>query len=203
MEPLLPLQRVDVHMIPFGLLKRRSASTSRRFEGLVRPHVLTLYRMAYRYTGRREDAEDLVQDLLLKLYPRTDELEQVEDLKPWLVRALYNAFVDGVRRRRRSPVVIDLFDVDVESEQSPDDDLLTLEQRVALNRAIADLGEDHRAVVMLHLVEGYSLPELASLLGVRIGTLKSRLHRAKARLREALEPMEPNRSNERVSEHEL
>jgi RNA polymerase sigma factor (sigma-70 family) len=98
-------------MNPIALLKRKSAAG--RFERLVRPHLTLLYRLAYRYTGTREDAEDLLQDLMVKLYGRLDELEQVRDLKPWLMRALYNAFVDGVRRRQRIPQVVDLFESDM------------------------------------------------------------------------------------------
>ncbi|MFU8815641.1 MAG: RNA polymerase sigma factor [Pseudomonadales bacterium] len=178
------------------------SARARRFDELVRPYVLGLYRTAYRYTGRREDAEDLVQDLLLKLYPRLPELEQVEDLKPWLTRSLYNAFVDGVRKFKRTPELVDLEASELESADDPHADLVTLEQRGALNSAIAKLNAPHRAVVMLHLVEGYSLPELASMLGVQIGTLKSRLHRAKAQLQDSLALMEPKSSDQRVTQHE-
>ncbi len=80
--------------------------------------------------------------------------------------------------------------------------MLTLEQRSALNSAIARLNPSQRAVVMLHLVEGYSLPELACVLGEQIGTLKSRLHRAKAQLQDSLAFMEPKPANRRVTKHE-
>jgi RNA polymerase sigma-70 factor (ECF subfamily) len=181
-----------------------------RFDALLRPHVPTLYRMAYRYTGRREDAEDLVQDLLTKLYPRTADLERVDDLKPWLVRSLYHAFIDSVRKRQRT-VETEPLEHDDLPGRSDDlhDDILRAEQREALNAAIARLSGEHRAVVMLHLVEGYTLPELEQMLDVQLGTLKSRLFRAKAQLRAALgtlEPSwarEPNEPGERVEGHEL
>lgn len=174
-----------------------------RFDALLRPHVRELYRTAYRYTGRRQDAEDLVQDLLVKLYPRTADLEQVEDLKPWLVRSLYHAFVDGVRKQRRAPSSVDLDDVEIASPDDPHDDVLTLQQRAALDAAIAGLTPEHRAVVMLHLVEGHTLPELSGILDVQIGTLKSRLHRAKAQLQEALRSMEPDRPEKRVGRYAM
>jgi RNA polymerase sigma factor (sigma-70 family) len=181
----------------------RESARAQQFDRLLRPHIPVLYRTAYRFTGRREDAEDLVQDLLVKLYPRMPELEPVEDLRPWLVRALYHAFIDGVRKARRSPELVDLDDDVLESPHDPHDDVLTLEQRGALSAAIGQLNSEHRAVVMLHLVEGYSLPELAAMLDVRIGTLKSRLHRAKAQLQEALKFMEPNSLVQRVTQHEV
>jgi RNA polymerase sigma-70 factor, ECF subfamily len=184
-------------------VRNRPSAQADRFDRLVRPHLPALFRTAYRYTGRREDAEDLVQDLLTKLYPRTSELEQIEDLKPWLTRALYNAFIDGVRRTQRAPELVDVDDEVLEGPHDPQSDFLTAEQRQALITAIDRLNPEHRAVVMLHLVEGHSLPELASLLDVQIGTLKSRLHRAKAQLQDSLKFMEPFSPAERVTPHEL
>ena len=74
-----------------------------RFEELIRPHVMPLYEAAYRFLGNRSDAEDLVQDLLVKLYPRTDEMGAVRELRPWLMRVLYRQFIDSVRNRSRTP----------------------------------------------------------------------------------------------------
>ncbi|MFQ5488882.1 MAG: RNA polymerase sigma factor, partial [Gammaproteobacteria bacterium] len=68
------------------------------FERLLRPHLEQLYRLAYRFTGNATDAEDLVQDLLIKIYPRREELKQVEKLRPWLARVMYNLFIDHKRR---------------------------------------------------------------------------------------------------------
>jgi len=181
----------------------RESARARRFDSLMRPYVRGLYLTAYRFTGRREDAEDLVQDLLVKLYPRLPELEQIEDLKPWLARSLYNAFIDGVRKAKRAPEMVDVDEGEYEGSEDPHADVLTLEQRGALSGAIDKLNPEHRAVVMLHLVEGHSLPELAVMRDVQIGTLKSRLHRAKAQLQESLAFMEPKPSAQRVSQHEL
>jgi len=179
-------------------------SDAERFDALIRPHISRLYRTAYHYTRRREDAEDLVQDLLTKLYSRLDELEAVTDLQPWLTRVLYHAFIDGTRRQARSPQAQeDAEPAELQAAEDPHADVLQLEQRRALNHALAELSPEHRAVVTLHLIEGHSLPELSRSLGLQIGTLKSRLHRAKAQLREALDMTEPFPADERVSNHEL
>ena len=179
-------------MAVFGRRKGQARDRQVRFERLLKPVLPGLYRMAYRYTGRREDAEDLVQDLLTRLYPRLDELERIDELRPWLTKALYNAFVDGVRWRSRRP--------DANGEALPlapvpssADTLRVVEDRQALQRALDGLSSEHRALVMLHLVEGHSLPELSVWLDVELGTLKSRLHRARARLREALEVADAGR----------
>lgn len=158
-----------------------------RFDRLVRPHVHDLYRQAFRYTGRREDAEDLVQDLLTKLYGRTAEMEQIDQIRPWLIRSLYHTFIDSLRKRGRTPGADGYEDVADCELSEPGDEFLRLEQRTSLARAMAGLSPEHRAVLVLHLVEGHSLAELRTLLDVQIGTLKSRLHRAKAQVRLALE----------------
>lgn len=183
--------------------RSRPAAQSKRFEALLRPHVSALYTTAYRYTGCREDAEDLVQDLLVKLYPRTGELERVEELRPWLTRSLYNAFIDRTRKSKRTPAGDGSDVAELKSPVDPHGDVLQAEQRQALNASIAALSPEHRAVVVLHLVEGYPLVELERILSVQLGTLKSRLHRAKAHLRKTLKAMEPDRLPERVNGHDL
>jgi RNA polymerase sigma factor (sigma-70 family) len=167
------------------------------FDELVRPHLDHLYRLAYRYTGSVSDAEDLVQDLLVKLYPRVNELQVIEQLRPWLARVLYRIFIDNFRRQSRSPVhlVSTLEDsrangVDLEDVAAPDDnpEMEVARTRSAqhLGRVIDQLSEEHRSVIMLHDVEGFTLDEMQTILDCPTGTLKSRLHRARNRLRDLL-----------------
>ncbi|QEI13389.1 GMC oxidoreductase [Cellvibrio japonicus] len=85
-------------------LFNRRPSPKDRFEALLRPHIELLYRMAYRWTGTQDRAEDLVQDVLVRLASRVEEMEAVEQLRPWLVRILYNRYVDDYRRQRLSPI---------------------------------------------------------------------------------------------------
>ena len=166
------------------------------FEALVQPHVDHLYRVAFRFTGSREEAEDLVQDLLVKLLPRADELAAVEQLRPWLTRVLYRQFVDRHRqqKRRRLRAVAEE-ETTTEGDpldrlpgDAPDPEAATESRldQARLQRALNRLSDDHRAVLALHDMEGYTLVELETLLEVPTGTLKSRLHRARARLRELL-----------------
>jgi len=173
---------------------RRARPAESNFEDLLRPQVEYLYRLAWRFTGSVADAEDLVQDVLTKLFPRTQELLEIERLRPWLARVLYNQYVDSVRQRSRSPIV-ELV-AGVEGEENPLDALPT-GQRERILRALDRLNPEQRAVVAMHDVEGYSLEELETMLETPLGTLKSRLHRARQRLR-ALLPMEPFSVGERV-----
>ncbi|MFI2811929.1 MULTISPECIES: RNA polymerase sigma factor [Microbulbifer] len=163
-----------------------------RFTALVRPHLRLLHRMAYRWTQNNDEAEDLVQDILTRLFPRVDELERVDKLGPWLVRVLYRRFVDLYRRNANSPIDDSvepsgddaLFDerLTVESEQL---ERLILQRE--LNRALSSIDSGWRDVVLLHDVEGYAVLEVAEILDLSVGTVKSRLHRARKKLRLALE----------------
>lgn len=164
-------------------------SNSDKFEQLVSPHIDHLYRLAFRFTGRREDAEDLVQDLLVKLYRRRQEVETVEKLRPWLAQVLYRLFIDQVRQQKRRPS-IDEGEADCDVFENPDDGPEQLVQQAIvqdrLQQAFTSLNDDQRALLALHDIEGYTLVELETVLETPIGTLKSRLHRARQKLREML-----------------
>ena len=168
------------------------------FERLLREHVPALYRSAYRWTGAVDRAEDLVQQLLLRLYPRLAELRRLDQVRPWALRVMYRIFIDELRRARSSPVQ---FGAEAAADAEPptgDEDawldpgpgpLELAERQVTqerLLRAWEGLGEEHRAVLSMHDIEDYTLPELAQIMDIPLGTLKSRLHRARARLRELL-----------------
>src|SRR5258706_9200148 len=86
----------------FGFGSQRAQTD---FERLLRPHLDHLYKLAYRFTGATDRAEDLIQDLLVRLYPRRDELTKVEQPRPWLVRVMYRLFIDQVRRDARAPYI--------------------------------------------------------------------------------------------------
>ena len=157
------------------------------------PHLEWLYRRAYRYTGQREDAEDLVQELLERLYRYPHDLATKEALKPWLMRALHNLFIDQWRHRRRTPQGHlhpepweDLF-AGQATEAGPEDKAQAAALQRGILAALYELDPEQRALLVLHDVEGYNLPELADSLHIPLGTLKSRLFRARRALRMRLE----------------
>lgn len=172
---------------------RGRAAKEDRFTALVRPHLRLMHRMACRWTQDRADAEDLVQDVLTRLFPRTEELEAVEKLGPWLVKVLYRRYVDLYRRRANSPIdetapcVSDdhFFQERLEDGRNH---FQQLELQRLLNRALYTLDESWRDVVLLHDVEGYTALEVAEILDINVGTVKSRLHRARKKLKSVLEP---------------
>ncbi len=166
---------------------------SATFERLLRPHLDRLYRFAYRLTGSKAEAEDLFQDVLVKLYAKLDDLVKIENPGPWVSRVLYNHFIDDRRRFARQRLVsvdegqLPPGGVDsMPGPDSPEHDAERFDEITRLANALSELSENHRIVVLLHDSEGYKLKEIQDITGDPVGTLKSRLHRARARLRELL-----------------
>ncbi|MCW9024479.1 MAG: RNA polymerase sigma factor [Gammaproteobacteria bacterium] len=182
----------------------RKQDKQQLFESLLAPYIEHLYKLAYRFRGNQADAEDLVQDLLIKLYPRTQEMSGVENLKPWLDKILYHLFIDQKRKESRSPINLKSEDLDENTEtnhpltfintQSQENDRY-LEQ---VFQALNELNSDQHSLIILHDLEGYTLSELEQMLETPIGTLKSRLNRARGKLRELL--MEPNSNSQRYKQ---
>jgi RNA polymerase sigma-70 factor (ECF subfamily) len=163
------------------------------FERLVRPHFDRLYRLARRLTGAKTEAEDLFQELLIKAFGKLDDLVEIDDPASWLCRVMYNLFIDERRRfaRRRLHTVEEgqLAGDGLAGLPGTDDpvhDNERLEKLKRLDMALGQLSDEHRIVVLLHDTEGYKLTEIQELTGVPVGTVKSRLHRARSRLRDIL-----------------
>ena len=170
-----------------------NAEQNLAFERLVRPHFDNLYRLAWRLTGAKAEAEDLFQELLTKTFTRIDKLVDIDEPGPWLRRVMYNLFIDERRRfaRRRMHTVEEgqLAGDGLEGlpgTADPVQDNERLEKIRRLDQALEQLSDEHRIVVLLHDTEGYKLTEIQELTGAPVGTVKSRLHRARARLREIL-----------------
>lgn len=178
---------------------KKSRTLADRFDELIRPHVPALYRAAFKLALSREDAEDIVQDVLTKLYPQTADMERLEALRPWLLRVVYHQFIDHCRKQQRTPTSTKLSS-EWEDYLDPDSvfsDTTVLEDGIAeeqesgrIRDALMDLDPDQRSLVILHLWEGFTLEELSGVFDAPVGTLKSRLHRIKAKLKARL-CMEP------------
>jgi RNA polymerase sigma-70 factor (ECF subfamily) len=159
------------------------------FADLVQPHFTALYRVALRLTRRRADAEDLVQEVCLRAFPRLEELALVANRRAWLMRALYHCFVDAARRRRRRPDVPLLGDDApgaLESEDAgPDRAAEAQRMHERLAAVWHRLDAEQRALLSLH-AEGNDLAELAAIFATNRNALSARLHRARQRLAKLL-----------------
>jgi len=170
-----------------------TAPNDKAFETLLRPHFDRLYRLAWRLTGQKTQAEDLFQELLVKAYGKLDDLAGIDEPGAWLCRVMYNLFIDERRRfaRHRMHTVSEgelAGDglAGLPGSGDPARDQARFERMQQLDRALSKLSDEHRIVVLLHDTEGYKLSEIQALTGVPVGTVKSRLHRARERLREIL-----------------
>jgi RNA polymerase sigma-70 factor (ECF subfamily) len=157
---------------------------SAEFRELVAVHMPALFRSAYRLTGNRQDAEDVVQEVCVRAYTHLAALRTIEQPKSWLLKIAYRVFVDGVRRRARSPVRASGEDFDAtrrSDEPTPEEraEAELAEKRVLA--ALAKLDREQRVLLALH-VEGYTLTELETMTELTADVLKARLYRARVRL---------------------
>ncbi|HYQ81549.1 MAG TPA: sigma-70 family RNA polymerase sigma factor [Anaeromyxobacteraceae bacterium] len=154
-------------------------------------HLDALYRFARRLTGEEADAEDLVQETFTRALGAAERFEPGTDLRAWMFRILRNLNLDRRRRDRRHPTVAaaPLEELPAGAPSAGDAEVEALRGVVArdLERAMAALPEEWRALVLLRL-EGLGDREMAEVMGCPPGTVKSRLARARAALRQALRP---------------
>ena len=159
------------------------------WEEVARDHGRFLYMVAYRLTGNRDDAQDLVQDVLIRVQ-RGLVTYQPGSLRGWLSRITTNAFLDGVRRKKRRPTTALPDDLDrssLASTPAPDDVLASIRLGDDVQKALLALPYDFReSVVMCDLI-GLSYDEIAMATEVPVGTVRSRIHRGRKMLREALQ----------------
>jgi RNA polymerase sigma-70 factor (ECF subfamily) len=159
---------------------------------LMARHERRLYGISYGYLRNAEDALEVVQDAFVKLYQQSSRIDSRAEIGAWLTRVAINAAIDRYRQKRRRSnreVVVeteDLQHVPARREASALDNLHTEDSRRALETGLQALNERQRAVVTLRHFSDLSLDEIASTLGVRLGTVKSSLNRALLRMRSAM-----------------
>ena len=157
------------------------------WEEVARDYGRFLYTVAFRLTGNREQAEDLVQDVLLRVRKGLASY-QPGSMEGWLSRITTNAFLDDVRKRKRRPVDPMPEDPERVLAGAPSADEALDQARLPddVQQALRDLPSDFRAAVVLCDVVGFTYDEIADSLGVPIGTVRSRIHRGRSMLKEKL-----------------
>jgi RNA polymerase sigma-70 factor (ECF subfamily) len=168
------------------------------FERQALVHTDSLYGAAYRLTRNARDAEDLVQDSLLRAYRFWDSFEQDSNCKAWLLRIVTNTFINEYQRKKRSREVLDaataeqdatdgvLIHADANDRQSPERALLDRSVSDDVQRALDALPEDFRTAVVLCDVQGLSYKEIAEIMQTPVGTVMSRLFRGRKLLAASL-----------------
>lgn len=147
-------------------------------------HVDRVYRLAYRMTGDEGMAQEYAQDAFIRAFDRLSSFRGESALSTWLHSITMSVVLNGLRKVRRMRACET--DLNAASDVSQDRASGDLMLRRRLHAAIDALGDEHRAVVVLHDVEGLKHQEIGALLGIPVGTSKARLSRARAALREEL-----------------
>ncbi len=165
------------------LLARFLRGDESAFTRLMRRHEDRIFAVAFKITADRGDALEATQETFVSLWRRASSFEGRAQLGTWLYRIAINAAHDQVRRRRRTPLL-----EDDEPRDVPDPGAVVEDAglRVDLARALAELPDEYREAVALHDLGGMPYDEIAVATGVALGTVKSRIHRGRLRLRELL-----------------
>jgi RNA polymerase sigma-70 factor (ECF subfamily) len=157
------------------------------WDDLVREHGDRVYRLAYRLSGNAQDAEDLTQDTFIRVF-RSLSNYQAGTFEGWLHRITTNLFLDMVRRRNRIRMEALPEDYERVPSQNPNPEQVYHDARLDpdLQAALDSLAPEFRAAVVLCDVEGLSYEEIGATLGVKLGTVRSRIHRGRQALRDHL-----------------
>jgi RNA polymerase sigma-70 factor (ECF subfamily) len=159
------------------------------------PHINSMYNFGYRLTLERDDAKDLVQDTYLKAYRFIESFQKGTNAKAWLFRILKNSFINDYRKKSKEPNKVDYQEVEayynseeVDRQITPDLRVESLKDMIGdeISNALNALDVDFRTVIILCDLEGFKYEEMAKILDIPIGTVRSRLHRARNLLKEKL-----------------
>lgn len=166
-----------------------------QFEKEFMPFINSLYNFAFRLSLDEDDANDLVQDTYLKAYRFFDSYQPGTNAKAWLFRILKNTFINEFRRKSKQPAKVDYQEVesyynsdDVDENHTTDLRSETVQELLGdeVAKALNEIDVDFRTVIVLCDIEGFTYEEMAKILDIPIGTVRSRLHRARNLLKDRL-----------------
>jgi RNA polymerase sigma-70 factor (ECF subfamily) len=177
-------------------LTKEEVQKQEDFEEEIIPHLDAMYNFALRLTSDPSDAEDLVQDTIVKAFRFFSSYEKGTNAKAWLFRILKNSYINNYRKQSKQPNQVDYDEVSTfyETIRAERTDTSDLEDKMFrdlidddISEALEQLPEDFRTVVLLCDVEGFTYEEIANMLDVPIGTIRSRLHRGRNLLKAELQ----------------
>jgi len=175
------------------LISETLRGNTERFGQLVRKHQDRLYNTLVRFVGCRELALDLAQEAFIQALVKLHTFEQNSAFYTWLYRIAFNLAITHLRRRRPEISVEAVREAGgpepVGDGDAPDRQLERNEDARQVHQAIGRLSEEHRAILLLREMEGLCYTEIAEILDLPVGTVRSRLHRARNQLRDRLEEM--------------
>lgn len=173
------------------LARRAAAGQADAWDELIEKYGQRLYNLAYHFAGSAEEAEDLTQEIFLRLYQNLHRYTGEAPLAAWAMRLSRNLCIDHyrrMRRERRSSSVPDEILALMPAADDVQEEAQRREEIQAVYGALAELPEESAEVVLLRDLQGWTMEEIAAYLGVPLGTIKSRLHRARVGVAERLAP---------------
>ncbi len=182
-------------------LRRAQKGDHAAFEQLITPYEGMVWRVCWHYTGHREDAADCAQEAMLKAWRSLPNYRQDCSLETWLYRICTSCCLDFLRRKRGKQDVslTEMSETGFDppaSAPTPEESALHSEETTELHTAISMLPEDMRTVLILSALESKTYEDIAAVTGVAVGTVKSRLNRARVKLAQILSRMrEPSAAN--------
>lgn len=171
------------------LIARAQKGDNAAIEALLLCCEKRVYNTAFRFMGNEADALDMAQESLIKIYKKLPTYRSDASFSSWVYRICVNTCLDELRRRKKAPVPIDYIQneaADSLEAPSPEKYAISIENKEMLQIAINALGEEQKSVIILRDINGLSYEEVAECLNISIGTVKSRICRARQKLREML-----------------
>jgi len=173
------------------LVEQALSGDGRAFEMLMEKHERKMYAVALRMCANREDAQDCLQDAMLRIYKALPSFKGQSSFSTWAYRITMNTCLDDLRRKkvRQASSVDQLIELGwspTDENDTPERHADNAELRRSLSRAIQSLPEEMRAAIVLRDVQGFSYDEIAETLNTNVGTVKSRISRGREKLREIL-----------------
>ena len=173
------------------LIERASGGDPAAFNRLMEMHEKRMYAVALRMCGNREDAQDCLQESMLRVYRAIGGFKGQSSFGTWVYRITMNTCLDELRRKKnkQSTSLDNMLDQGwspTDDSASPEKQAIQSEMRKSISKSIQELPEDMRSVIIMRDVHGYSYDEIAEMLNVNVGTIKSRISRGREKLREKL-----------------
>ncbi|MEE8441235.1 MAG: RNA polymerase sigma factor [Spirochaetia bacterium] len=176
-----------------SLIVRAKAGERDAFSVLIRHNIRRVYRAAYAVMRNRDDADDIAQETFVRAYQSISRFDETRPLFPWLYRIARNLCLNRIERVTERETELPEFDYLPDAAAGPEESAIAAEERTRVRNAVGRLPDQHRQIIQLSHFQECSYREIADILDVPIGTVMSRLHNARRKLRELLETDENGR----------
>ena len=175
------------------LIKKCKDGDVKAFEKLISDHQKKVYNLCYRYFENYDDASELAQEIFIKVYKFIGTFKEESSLSTWIYKIATTTCIDELRKRKKHKIVsINDYEIDgphieiVSKMESPHEQFEKKEIKLEVQKAISKLSEEFKTVIILRDIQGFSYDEIANITGAPLGTVKSRIKRAREAVKEYL-----------------